>query len=1061
MISQINYYFVSSKRTILNFLGFRIILLAFLLLYSFISTASSSNERLLKSDLFQEKIVTGTVVDKDGVPLPGVNVFLKNTNQGTTTDFDGKYSISTTDNAILVFSFLGFLTQEISVQGKAEINVILKEDVDQLDEVIVTGYSAQSTRDITGAISIVNSEELESVAPTSIEQALQGQAAGITVGNEGGPGGSAAVRIRGFGTVNGNDPLYIIDGTPTNSGLLDINPNDIESLQILKDASAAAIYGIRAGNGVIIITTKKGSANQKPKLNIDTWTGVSFVPNSVFPDIATPQQHADAVWRASINNTGNTPSHPQFGNGPTPVLPNYIIPFGSDTAGDEPYSLENNRITLANKEGTDWLDELFNSAFVHNINMSASAGTENFKSYFSLNLLDQNGVALASDFYRITLRANTEFEISDKFKVGENVSLSYTERTSIDRNQSTDGTISAAIRMHPLIPVYDEGGNFAGSGAIGLGNADNPIARALRGKDNNDINTRMLGNFFGEYEIIQGLIFKSNLGFDLSSFNSSNFFPIAREGETVGVTNRLEERNITNNIYTWFNTLNYNNTFGKHSVEALAGTEYNFNSRNDFGASRTGFLFDEALNTRVLDLGTSNITNFGTAVKTSYFSIFGKVDYKFDDRYLLSFTLRRDGSSQFTEGNKYGTFPSGSIGWRISNENFMRDSKFITNLILKAGYGVIGSNASIPASDVADILSPNIEFDAYPFNGTLNTGYALASRGNPELTWETTTTTNIGLSATLFNQLDIEVDIYNSLTEDLLVNDEGDPTVLGVTNIIRRNLGEVENKGFDINVRYSSSNKNKFTYGIGVNLSRYVNEVKFLDPDNLTKFLDGSTFRNHRPNRTIAGQPLAAFFVKRFLGKDENGRFIFEDIDGDGDTDREDRVFIGNPHPDFTFGINFNAAYENWDISMLWQGSYGNDIYNFNKYFLDFNTFPGSKSVDYVQENGLPALTTSNTLIDNESDPSSFYLEDGSYIRMKNIQIGYSMPKDAIKSLGIDVMRLYIQGKNLLTITDYSGLDPEISLANFGSTNRNLTLGVDGGAYPIDRQILIGVNVTF
>ncbi len=1009
-----------------------------------------------------QSTVSGTVLDENGLPLPGANIVVKGTTTGTQTDFDGNFTIEASSDAVLIFSYIGYKTQEVSVSAQSTLQVSMELDAAELEGVVVTGYSKQSTRDITGAVTVVGAKELEATAPTSIEQALQGQAAGVTVGSEGGPGGSAAVRIRGFGTVNGNDPLYIIDGTPSNAGLNDLNPNDIESIQILKDASAAAIYGIRAGNGVIIITTKSGKVNQKVQFSANVWTGVSFIPNSVFPNIATPQQHAEALWRAEINTSGNSPNHPQFGNGPTPVLPTYIIPAGSGDPGAEPYNLETNRITRGNAVGTDYFDEFFNSALTTNYSINASGGTENSKSFFSLGLLDQDGVALGTDFFRVSLRANTQFNITNRFRVGENITVSLTDRTGLNGNQDTNGSIAALTRIHPFIPIYDEGGNFAGSGAPGLGNANAPIAQALRFKDNSAQNFRALGNFFAEYDILENLTFKSNMGFDINSFNQSRFFPAAPEGEVVNLTNRLEERSEFNKIYTWFNTLNYDKDFGKHSFNVLAGTEFNNTNRRTIGASRTGFLFNDVLNTRVLDLGTENIANFGFASQVNYFSLFGKVDYKFDDKYLLSATLRRDGSSQFTEGNKYGVFPSFSAGWRVSNESFLQDSEVFTNLLIKAGYGVIGSNASIPADNVADILTPNTEFNAYPSgNGSLDIGYGLQSRGNESLTWETTTTTNVGITTQLFNRIGLDVDAYIATTEDLLVNDPGDATILGSTNVIRKNLGEVENKGIDVNLSYSNSPDNKFTYTIAANVSHYKNEVKFLDPNNLDDFIDGIAFRSQRPNRTIAGQPLAAFWGKKFLGFNDEGRMLFEDINGDGADDAEDRQFIGSPHPDFTYGLNFSANYGNWDMAMLWQGSQGNDIYNFNKFFLDFNTFPGAKSVDYVQENNLPALTTSAEIINRESDQSSFYLEDGSYARMKNIQIGYTLPSQTVEKLGLAGIRFYVQGKNLITITDYSGLDPEISLARFGNENQNLTIGVDGGAYPIDRQVIVGLNVNF
>jgi len=679
---------------------------------------------------WSQKTVTGTITDDKGTPVLGATVLVQDTNRGTTTDFDGKYAIEVSDSETLVFSSLGFSTKTILVGSQTTIDVILVEEASALSEVVVTGYSSQNTRDITGSVSVVKAEDLEATSPLNFEEALQGQSSGVVVGNQGGPGQGAVVRIRGYGTINGNDPLYIIDGTPTGAGLTDINPNDIESVQVLKDASSAAIYGNRAANGVIIVTTKSGKRNSKVNFSANAYAGVNFIPNSVFPDLASPQQLADAIWQASAND-GAAPSNQQFGSGANPVLPVFLIPQGAQSAGENPYSFPDNRITRANLQGTDWFDEYFNSAIVKNFNVSASGGSENSRGFMSLSALDQEGVAYETDFLRYTLRANSSFDVTDRFRVGENVTISYSEQTVPPGVDVNDGTIASLYRISPLIPVRDVGGNFAGSGVGGLGNGNNPIAIADRNKDNKTLNFRAIGNFYGEFDVLKNFTFKSNLGFDLESVNTTNFTPASFEGEAAVENSVLNETSSFNRTYTWFNTLNYSNTFGEHEVDALVGTEFNKQTFRFFGAGRSEFLFDDVINIRFLDLGEGDFTGFGNGFIQSYFSSFGKVDYKFKDRYLLSATLRYDSSSVFTPENRDGFFPSFSAGWRVSNEPFLENSSIFNDLTVKLGYGVVANDGSIEATSIANTFSPNNDFFAFPNSNTSSaTGYGLASRGN-------------------------------------------------------------------------------------------------------------------------------------------------------------------------------------------------------------------------------------------------------------------------------------------------------------------------------------------
>lgn len=1054
-------------KSLKELLGFRTALkLALLTTVTTMSVQFSwGNHETVNATLYQST-VSGTITDSTGAPLPGASVVEQGTTNGTQTDFDGNYTITVGGNATLIVSYVGFATQEIQVGGRTTIDVVLQEDASQLDEVVITGYSAQNTRDITGSVTTVKSEDLAATTPLNFEEALQGQSSGVIVGNQGSPGSGAVVRIRGYGTINGNDPLYIIDGTPTDAGLTELNPNDIESVQILKDASSAAIYGNRAANGVIIVTTKGGRKNQPVTFSANVFLGVDFVPSSVFPDLASPQQLADAIWEAAAND-GTAPSNPQYGSGATPVIPVYLFPQGAQTADESTYSFPDNRITRANPEGTDWFDEYFNSAITRNYNVSASGGSERSNFYFSLGALDQEGVALHTDFTRYNLRANSSFDVTNKFRIGENISVTYSEQTIPPGADVNNGPIASLYRINPLLPVRDVGGNLAGSFVGGLGNGNNPIGIAERDRDADILTFRALGNIYAEYDIIPDLTFKTNLGFDLWSVNTTNFDAASFENEAP-TNNLLREYSSLRRTYTWFNTLNYSKNFGEHGLDVLVGTEFNKDFFRQNQSTIGGFLFDDVPNIQYIQFGTGAQNAIGNGFINSYFSSFGKVDYKFKDTYLLTGTLRYDSSSLFNEDQRDGIFPSVSAGWRISNENFISNSNVFTDLMLKVGYGVVANDGNIAANATSDTYSPNADFFAYPNSNTgSDVGYGLNNRGNPDLEWETTTTLNIGISSRLFNDITFDFEYYDATTEDMLLAVGGDPTVLGSVNTIVSNLGEMSNKGFDIALGYGKTVSEDFNFNVGLNISGYTNEVVFLNPDNLDFFIQGSRLRDQNPTRTQAGQPLSSFYGKEFTGIGADGRMQF--------ANNGEQTFIGNPHPDFTYGLTFNGNYKNFDFSLLVQGSQGNDLYNFMKFFTDFNTFPGAKSLDYVNGgpgSSLPALTNDAGIISAESAQSSYYVEDGSYARLKNIIVGYSLPQSITDKLGASKIRWYIQGKNLITLTDYTGLDPEVNLRNPGlnngneisivpTVNTNLTIGVDSGVYPITRSVIFGLDVTF
>ncbi|WP_010520826.1 SusC/RagA family TonB-linked outer membrane protein [Aquimarina agarivorans] len=822
-------------------------------------------------------------------------------------------------------------------------------------------------------------------------------------------------------------------------------------------------------------------------MSITSWSGVDYIPNGVLPDLASPQELADIEFTRqrtiNRNDPSLSPSHPQYGGGAQPVLPNFIIPAGASTADLSNYSLEN-PISRANKSGTDWFDNYFNSALVHNTNIGVSGGSKDSNYYAGLGILDQDGVGLETYYRRYNARLNSEYSITDKLKIGQNINFTYAQSVQFEGegdDRSLDNAIINLYRIHPLIPVRDVFGGFSGTKASNLGTGKNPIATAINNRDNRDNRFRTTGNFFASYELIDGLTAKTNLGIDYLTSEKRIFKPRRLFDETVKVGNDLTERVFTNTNLTWFNTLTYDKLFAdKHKVTALLGSELVKIRNKDLQVIGQNLLSDEDVDSQFID--TADTTNgSGGGLRSALFSVFGKIDYKFDDRYLLSATIRRDASSKFGVNNsdlRVGYFPSFSAGWRVSSESFLADSNVVTNLLLKFGYGEIG-NDGIPDGLDQNRSGLSPEFDFYPVSGTSTRGFSLISKGNPDITWETKKTANVGFDLTLLNKIDIGFEYYASTTEDVLAIFQLDATVFGQNNRIAANSGEVTNRGFDLNLGFNHTTSGGFSYRIGANVSAYKNEVEFIDPDNDEAQIFGTdyAFSIGQINNTKKGEPIGSFFGFGFEGVDAEGNPIFENFSGDVDDEGnpiingDDRQFIGNPHPDFTYGINFSADYKNFDLSLFLQGSQGNEIYNLTKVFTDTGIFDGSKSRDYVSAwtpNAAGISTQGLGISRLGTQPSSFFVEDGSYLRLKNVQLGYTLPAAFTDNLKLERLRIYVQAKNLLTFTDYSGLDPEVSVKNFNNnadfrntTSNNLrSLGVDSGTYPISRSLIFGINLT-
>jgi len=642
--------------------------------------------------------------------------------------------------------------------------------------------------------------------------------------------------------------------------------------------------------------------------------------------------------------------------------------------------------------------------------------------------------------------------------------VSYSEKIGVNdpvgsnSNQDNESQIAALYRNHPIIPVYDVGGNFAGtSGVSGVGNGYNPIAVADRNKENVDASFRTIAAVYAELDITPDLLFKTTYTADYNTSNFAFFQPVDTENATARTVNLLRETNETNTNTNWYNILQYTKTINDfHNIDVFVGTEYKKNNNKKYYAQITDFLFTTP-DARFLSAGTGAQTVGSEQGKSRSFSVFSKLNYEYADKYLFSATIRRDESSLFEGGNKAATFPAFSAGWRLSSEEFLNSSDKVNNLLLKFSWGQLGNN-SVPAGNAITSYGSDLAF--YDYAG--NTGFFLNNIGDPNLSWETTTTTNFGVKGAFFNnKINVGLDIYKSVTEDMILPVPVDPTVFGNTvNSIFRNIGQMTNKGFDFDIEYISDSSREFQYSIGANISRYKNNIDFLNRENPAPIpnptLGAQT--GFETSNTVEGHPIASFVGLTWEGIDQTtGRAI---ITG------ETRDVIGNPHPDFTYGIKFNADYKGLDFSMLFQGSQGNEIYNLTKFWTDFSNFEGGKSIDYVNNSWTPTNTNASlpalTLDASEATGSSYYIEDGSYLRLKNIVFGYSLNKVVCSKIGVKKIRLFIQGKNLLTFTGYSGLDPEINLSNYTNQEEaNLEIGVDRGAYPISRSLNLGLNVSF
>ncbi|MEL7118374.1 MAG: TonB-dependent receptor [Bacteroidota bacterium] len=1014
-----------------------------------------------KPQFLTDQVVRGSVNDDKGEPLIGATVVLKETGEGTVTDENGKFVLYTPEKGAytVIVSFVGFDTREIEINNETQLNITLKPSFSELEEVVVIGYTSSKPKDFTGAIKSVDGNQIDYLPVNGIEQALQAQVAGVQVTNEGAPGGASSVRIRGYGTIGDNDPLYIIDGVPTKTGLNQFSNADIENIQVLKDASATAIYGSRAANGVVIINTKKGSQDGL-KLQFNSYASVQQPIN--LPEMLNAEQYANLLWQAQ-RNSGISPSNDLFGSAENPVIPEYI-----DAEGIIPASIP----------GTDWFDEVFNPALMQSYNLSVQSGKEGIKNYTAASYLEQEGIMENTGFKKYTFRTNTELK-AGILTIGENLAVSVTNTQSVTTNQALGSRMIHTYRINPVVPIRDVNGDFAGP-VNGVQGALNPIGLNYLDRNDRVLNNRIFGNLFVDLEFLPGLNLRSTLGVDYADINTKDYDPkykmgITERGETIFFQSEASRLQLMFN-----NTLQYKLLKGDHKLTALIGQEAIKFTANDIGGVSSNFITDD-IDFIQLNTGSGQSSNFSGGTEWALLSFFGRVDYQFRGTYLFGASIRRDGSSRFSESNRYSIFPAFSAGWRISNERFLKSISIIDDAMVRVSYGKSG-NQEIGDFPSFSTFSSDAWDSYYAIDGSndrATIGFKPTRIGNPNIKWETTTQANFGLDIRFLKRFEINLDYFIKNTEDILLQR---PTLAieGQADAPFVNLGKMENKGMELSLGYQSKEGQDFSYQLNGNISIIRNKVIRLADDvvQLTGLVNNTYSRNLILTVTQEGLPISQFYGHVVEGIFETqqevqahatqegkgiGRLKFSDLNKDGIIDDNDKTIIGNPHPDLFFGFNANLYYKNFDFSLLIQGVQGVEIYNFTRYYTDFYYDLGNRHVRTLDawspintDSDVPLLAAVD--VNNELRPSTYFIEDGSFLRIKNIQLGYTfaLGKNQGRSL-----RIYAQAQNLLTLTSYEGIDPEIGLVNSFDTRRNLDIGVDRGVYPNARIFLTGLSLNF
>ena len=1012
----------------------------------------------------QQVNVNGIVKDATGETVIGASVMVKGTKTGTVTDFDGKFHVECTPGATLVISYIGYQTQE--VKAADGMNVVLQEAANDLNEVVVTGYTTQRKADLTGAISVVSVDDIAKQNENNPIKALQGRVPGMNISADGSPSGTATVRIRGIGTLNNNDPLYIVDGIPTKAGMHELNGNDIESIQVLKDAASASIYGSRAANGVIIITTKKGKEG-KIKVDFDGSIAVSTYAHKM--KVLNAKEYGQVMWQAYVNdgmdpNTNGLGYRYDWGYNAqgTPVLNGVSMKKYLDDAGTTPAA------------DTDWFDETTRTGVIQQYNVSVSNGSDKGSSFFSLGYYKNLGIIKTSDFNRFSARMNTEYKLlkNKMLTVGEHFTLNRTSEV-----QAPGGFLQNVLQFNPSLPIYTEDGNYAGP-VGGYPDRYNPVAVLERNKDNRYTYWRMFGDAYLNLNPFKGFNIRTTFGLDYSQKQQRFFTYPVTEGNVANNKNGVEAKQEHWTKWMWNAVATYNMELGKNRIDLMAGMELNRQDDIYFSGYKEGF---SILNPDYMwpDAGTTNPQAYGGGSGYSLVSFFGKANYNYADKYMGSFTIRRDGSSRFGKNNRYATFPSVSAGWRINQENFLKKASWIDDLKIRASWGQTGNqeidNLARYTLYVSNYgvnenggQSYGTSYDIAGTNGgsTLASGFKRNQIGNDKIKWETTTQTDLGFDFAFFrNTLYGNFDWYFKKTKDILVNMPG-IAVMGEGSSQWINAGEMENRGFEFNIGYRNQTHFGLKYDVTANISSYRNKITALP----TTVAANGTFGGNGV-KSVIGHPMGAQvgYVADGIFKSQEeidnhatqegaglGRIRWKDLTGDGKITEADQTWIYNPVPDFTYGFNIYLEYKNFDFTAFFQGVQGVDIISdlkketdiwagLNIGFLN----KGKRLLDAWSttnpDSNVPALSLSDN--NNEKRVSSYWVENGSYLKLRTIQFGYNFPQTIASKLAMQRLRMYVSAQNLFTIksSSFTGVDPENP--NYG--------------YPIPLNITFGLNVTF
>ncbi len=999
--------------------------------------------------------VSGKVLDEKGQPMVGVSITIKGTTRGTVTDPDGNFKLQVNSlNDILIFKFIGYIPYEIKAGESSPLNIKLSPNPTSLNEVLVVGYGTQRTGDITGSVGSITSKSIKDQPVTTIGEAMAAKIAGVDVQQTTGrPGASLTVRIRGAGSISaGNQPLYVIDGYPiADATTLNLLSNDdIASIEVLKDASAAAIYGSRGGNGVVLITTKKGSTGD-PKINFSTYFGGSSP--SKYQDMLNAQQFVDMTLAA--NNQA------YLDGGGNPSTPVASRPYGLNAIFFNPDQWVN----------TDWQKVVMQTGLFNNYQLSVSGGNANVKYYVSGGYLDQEGTLKYTDFKRYSLRSNLEVNITPTFKLGLNLAPSFANERIANTegtyaNATSEGIVMLAVLTQPFIGPYQADGSYTRPVLTGNASSRNPLA-LLKEITNYQKSMRALGNLYLEWEPVKGLTLRSSGGADVVATRQDYYRPTTVPSSGVSVANGYNNTGQNLNLL-WENTANYKVTIAKdHALEFLAGYTVQWNDNENNNIVGTGYPNDlvTTVNAATTRIGTENIEQWALE------SILGRINYSYKDKYLMTINFRRDGSSRFGADNRWGSFPSASIGWRLSEESFLKDVNWLSDLKIRASYGLTGNNNISNYAPIGLISQDNYIFGS----GTqaLTGGLSQTNTSNPDLKWEKNLQTDIGLEiSVLGNRLHLTTDYYNRASSDLLLNEQV-PSILGFTTALV-NIGEVQNRGFEFTVN-SSNLVGKLKWNTNLILSFNRNTVLNTGPAN-TPIFTGSFVAN--TNITQVGSPIGSLYGYRELGifnsaaeiaayphvaSTHPGDIKFEDVNHDGIIDAHDMTIIGSNQPKFTYGITNTFQYNNFDLNFVIQGVQGNQIAN---------------AFDMVIENGIGGGTNQNaevlnawqspsqpgdgkqprlssTVTGNNNLFSSRFIEDGSYLRLRTVILGYTLPALLLQKIKMKSARFYISGENVFTLTHYTGFNPEVGSAGDNATQP----GVDYGAYPLNRVFTIGVNI--